>query len=253
VKRQGDVLTYYGAMAYWEGWWDDALELYERGRQRSERAGDAVGSAIASMNIAEVRSDQGRLEEAEGPARDALRVFRAAGYAELIATDCCILGRLVSRAGRHEEGVTVLTEALEQSEHAGAQLLEVGTLGLLAEDRVRVGDAEAAFAYLDRAQARMSSVGGAGVYEPLLERVRGCAHIVRGELEDASKALDRSLDAARSAGSEFEVMLSLTARSALAHVRVQAPTPENVAETESIAERLGIDSVPTMMPAVLFV
>ena len=47
VKRQGDVLTYYGAMAYWEGRWDDAVELYERGRERSVRAGDAVGAAIA--------------------------------------------------------------------------------------------------------------------------------------------------------------------------------------------------------------
>jgi class 3 adenylate cyclase/tetratricopeptide (TPR) repeat protein len=253
VKRQGDVLTYYGAMAYWEGRWDDALVLYERGRERSERAGDVVGAAIASMNIAEVRSDQGRLDEAEGPARDALRVFRSAAYPELIATDCGILGRIVSRAGRHEEAEGILSEALEQAERSGAHLIEVGTLGVLAEDRVRFGDAEGAFAYLDRADTRASAVGGAGVYEPLLERVRGCAHVVLGELEDADKALDRSLDAARSAGSEFEVMLSLSARIVLAHVRANPPVPEDLAETESIAERLGIDSVPPMMPAVMSV
>jgi class 3 adenylate cyclase/tetratricopeptide (TPR) repeat protein len=253
VKRQGDVLTYYGAMAYWEGRWDDALVLYERGRERSQRAGDVVGAAIASMNIAEVRSDQGRLEEAEGPARNALRVFRASAYPELVATDCGILGRIVSRAGRHEEAHGILSEALGQAEKAGAQLLEVGTLGLLGEDRVRVGDAEGAFAHLERAQSLASNVGGAGVYEPLLERVRGCAHLVLGELEDADKALDRSLDAARSAGSEFEVMLSLSAQIVLAHVRADPPLPEDLAETESIAERLGIDSVPPMMPAVLSV
>ena len=253
VKRQGDVLTYYGAMAYWEGRWDAALELYERGRERSERAGDVVGAAIASMNIAEVRSDQGRLEEAEGPARDALRVFRAAAYPELIATDCGILGRIMSRAGRHDDADGILNEALGQAGKAGAQLLEVGTLGLLGEDRVRVGDAEGALSYLDRAQARASSVGGAGVYEPLLERVRGCARLVRGELEDADQALDRSLAAARSAGSEFEVLLSLAARGALSRARGEAPTDADMTETESIAERLGIDSVPSLMPAVLSV
>jgi class 3 adenylate cyclase/tetratricopeptide (TPR) repeat protein len=253
VKRQGDVLTYNGAMAYWEGRWDDALELYERGRERSERAGDAVGAAIASMNIAEVRSDQGRLGEAEAPAREALRVFRAAAYAELIATDCSILGRIVSRAGRHEEAGAILVEAGQHAEQSKAQLLEVGALGLLAEDLVRIGDAEGALAHLDRADTRASTVGGAGVYEPLLERVRGCAHLVRGELEDADKALDRSLDAARSSGSEFEVLLSLSARGVLAHVRGEGPAPEDVAETESIAERLGIDSVPLLMPAVLSV
>jgi class 3 adenylate cyclase/tetratricopeptide (TPR) repeat protein len=253
VKRQGDVLTFYGAMAYWEGRWDDALVLYQRGRERSERAGDVVGAAIASMNIAEVRSDQGRLEEAEGPAREALRVFRSSAYPELVATDCGILGRVVSRAGRNEEAHGILNEALGQAEKAGAQLLEVGTLGLLGEDRVRVGDAEGAFAHLERAQTLASNVGGAGVYEPLLERVRGCAHLVLGELEDADKALDRSLVAARSAGSEFEVMLSLSARIVLAHMRANPPVPEDLAETESIAERLGIDSVPPMMPAVMSV
>ncbi|HEU4865745.1 MAG TPA: adenylate/guanylate cyclase domain-containing protein, partial [Actinomycetota bacterium] len=91
VRRQGDVLTYYGAMAYWEGRWHEAIELYERGRQRSERAGDVVGAANASMNVAEIRSDQGRLEEAEAPAREALRVFRAARFSEEIATACGIL------------------------------------------------------------------------------------------------------------------------------------------------------------------
>jgi hypothetical protein len=72
-------------------------------------------------------------------------------------------------------------------------------------------------------------------------------------LEDADKALDRSLVAARSSGSEFEVLLSLSARGLLAHVRGEAPAPNDVAETESIAERLGIDSVPPLMPAVLSV
>ena len=65
VKRQGDVLTYYGAMAYWEGRWDDALEFYERGRARSERAGDVVGAAIAfvlSIN-AQATVEKGQLAQ----------------------------------------------------------------------------------------------------------------------------------------------------------------------------------------------
>ena len=75
----------------------------------------------------------------------------------------------------------------------------------------------------------------------------------RGELEDADKALDRSLVAARSSGSEFEVLLSLSARGLLAHVRGEAPASDDVAETESIAERHGIDSVPPLIPTVLSV
>ena len=245
VKRQGDVLTYYGAMAYWEGRWSDAIALYERGRERSERAGDQVGAAIAAMNIAEVRSDQGRLEEAEAPAREALRVFRAARYSEEIATDCSILGRTLSRAGRHEEAEQLLTEALELAERSGAQLLRVGTLGFLAEDLVLRGDGDEALATLDRAISQAESIGGPGVYEPMLARIRGSAHLARGDLDEARRAFDRALETARGAGAEFEVLLILRARAALAERLGEEPSSEEDAEARSIAEGLGIESIPS--------
>jgi tetratricopeptide (TPR) repeat protein len=244
VKRQGDVLTYYGAMAYWEGRWHDAVELYERGRERSVRAGDAVGAAIASMNIAEIRSDQGRLDEAEVPAREALRVFRAARFSELIATDCSILGRVVSRAGRHEEAVQLLTDAIELAELSGAQLLRVGTLGFLAEDLVLQGDAEGALATLERARSQADLIGGAGVYEPLLDRVKGCAHLIRGELDEATAAVDRGLAIARSAESGFELLMLLRLKRAIAQRRGDVRSEADEAEVRSIAEGLGIVSIP---------
>ena len=248
VQRQGDVLTYYGAMAYWEGRWRDAIDLYERGRERSNRAGDVVGAAIASMNIAEVQSDQGRLEEAESPAREALRVFRAARYTELIATQCSILGRLVSRAGRHEEAAELLAEAFQRAEESGGQLLAVGTMGFLAEDMVRRGDADGALEELRRAQTRAVPLGGAGVYEPLVERVKGQAHLLRCDVEEAAESLDRSLEAARAAGSGFEILLTLDGMRALAEALGERPSAADVAEAESIADALGIVSIPRAMP-----
>ena len=246
VKRQGDVLTYYGAMAYWEGRWHDAVELYERGRERSERAGDAVGAAIASMNIAEIRSDQGRLDEAEAPAREALRVFRAAHYSELIATDCSILGRTVSRAGRHEEAQELLTEAIELAERSGAQLLEVGSIGFLAEDLVLRGEAEAALEHVERALSRAESIGGPGVYEPMLARIRGSAYLVRGDLVEARDTFDRALVTAREAGADFEVFMIVRARLALAGRLGESSSSQDEAEADSIAERLGIVSIPSL-------
>ncbi|MGA9162750.1 MAG: tetratricopeptide repeat protein, partial [Actinomycetota bacterium] len=248
VKRQGDVLTYFGAMAYWEGRWREAVELYERGRERSERAGDVVGAAIASMNIAEIRSDQGRVEEAEAPAREALRVFRAARYAELIATDCGILGRALSRAGRHDEAEQLLAEALQQAQESGGQLLALGTQGFVAEDLVRHGAAEEALEHVAIAEATAKGVGGPGIYEPLLERVRGCAYLLRSDMERAEEAFDESLATARAAGSEFEVLLTLQARGALSDVRGEERSAIEEAEASSIAERLGIASIPPILP-----
>jgi class 3 adenylate cyclase/tetratricopeptide (TPR) repeat protein len=245
VRRQGDVLTYYGAMAYWEGRWHEAIELYERGRRRSERAGDVVGAANASMNVAEIRSDQGRLEEAEAPAREALRVFRAARFSEEIATACGILGRALSRAGRHEEAEQLLTEAIELAEGAGAQLLRVGALGFLAEDLVLRGDGDAALATLDRAFSAAESIGGPGIYEPMLARIRGSALLVRGDLEAAREAFDAGLVTSREAGAEFEVLLILRARLELAERLGELSSPEEEIEARSIAEGLGIYSIPS--------
>ena len=240
VKRQGDVLTYFGAMAYWEGRWADAVELYEHGRERSERAGDVVGAAIASMNIAEIRSDQGRLAEAEPAARDALRVFRAAGFSELIATDCGILGRALSRAARHDEAAELLVEALELAERAGANLLEVGTLGFVAEDLVRKGEAAEGLQQVERARKQAAAIGGPGVYEPLLARVEGWARLELGELEEAERILSAALESDRSMISEFEVLMVIEGLQKLAQRRGESRSAADAAEAEAIADRLGI-------------
>jgi len=244
VKRQGDVLTYFGAMAVWEGRWDDAVELHERGRERSVRAGDVVGAAIASMNIAEIRSDQGRLEEAEGPLRDALRVFRAAHYPELVSMDCSILGRMLSRSGQHDEATRLLSEAVEQADLADAKLIKICVLGFLAEDLTRRENADEALACIERAYDQARPIGGPGGYEPLLERVRGEALMLRGDLDNAADALERGLAAARAGSAELELMLILRSRRALSVRRGEPASPSENAEADTIAERLGIVSAP---------
>jgi class 3 adenylate cyclase/tetratricopeptide (TPR) repeat protein len=244
MRRQGDVLTYYGAMAYWEGRWSEAVELYERGRERSGRAGDPEGVAIASQNIAEIRSDQGRLEEAEGPARQALRVFRSSHYPELIATAAWILGRVLSRSGGHQEASRLLDEALRMAEESGGRLLQAAALGFVAEDMIRQGFAEGALEHVERAQARAAPVGGAGVYEPMLLRVRGEAGLLLGELDRAGIAFDDALAAARRTGNDFETLQVLRARQTLRERRGESPSAPEEGEADTIAERLGIVSAP---------
>jgi class 3 adenylate cyclase/tetratricopeptide (TPR) repeat protein len=248
LVRQGDVLNSYGAMAYWEGRWGDAVELYERGADRAKRAGDAVGPAIGWMNVAEIRSDQGRLDEAERAARDALRVFRAAHYSEMIAIDGGILGRTLSRARKHDEAATRLAEALKVAEESGFQLQSVGLIGFIAEDQVRQGEADAALDHVARAESRARFVGGPGVFEPLLERVRGCASLLRGELRPAEGALAKSLSAGRASGAEFEILLTLEANRALSEVHREKTPAIEEAEASSIADRLGIVTIPTLLP-----
>jgi len=242
VRRQGDALQAFGAMAYWEGRWSEAVGLYERGSERFVRAGDAVGAAIASLNVAEILSDQGRLGEAEALASDALRLFRAAGFREQVTFVLSLLGRTASRAGRHEEAEAHLQEALRLAEDAGEHRLEVAILAFIAEAMVRRRDPQAALATADRAFARASAVGGPGVYEALLERARGCAFVGVDDPDRADAALERALAAARATGSDYEVALTLEAQAWLAEERGSGPVDDEAGAT-SIFERLGVVSV----------
>ena len=105
------MLNNLGIEAYFEGRWDDALDLYRRSRDAKQRAGDIANAATQSNNEAEILSDQGRLDEAEALLRDALRVWSAAGYQIGVALATSNLGRAAARAGRHDEALALLEEA----------------------------------------------------------------------------------------------------------------------------------------------
>ena len=209
---QGNVLNNLGIEAYFEGRWDDALELYARSKAAKTRAGLVANVATQSNNEAEILSDQGRFAEAEALLRDALRVWGAAGYELGIALATSNLGRVAARAGRHDDGLAILEDAADRFERIGAR-------GYVDETRTRIAEclalagrtAEAeAVARRDarpgpargrrRASSRPSSSG----------RSAG-ARSQRGDPEAADAHLEASLLAARALKAEFEVALTLRA------------------------------------------
>ncbi len=122
LGRQAVVLNNLGAWAYYRGDWDEAVELYERGRVTRERTGDAVNAAFGTCNIGEILSDQGRLDEAEPRFREAKRVWQAAGDRPGVAFVTSALGRVATRAGRVEEALELLEEARAAFAHVGARV-----------------------------------------------------------------------------------------------------------------------------------
>ncbi len=93
------VLNNMGMFAYFRGRWDEAIDLYQRGHDMRITIGDTVDAAMGPMNIGEILSDQGRLDEAEAMFREVLRIWTAAGRKEFIALTTSDLGRVESRSG----------------------------------------------------------------------------------------------------------------------------------------------------------
>jgi ATP/maltotriose-dependent transcriptional regulator MalT len=134
------VLNNLGVNAYFEGDWSQAIEMYGRCRSVAQQAGDVVYAAIATNNVAEILSDQGRLDEARPLFNEALRVFRASKWMLGVPLVTSNLGRLAAREGRFDEADDLLREAIAACVRLGADTWVTEAQGRLAERQVLAGE-----------------------------------------------------------------------------------------------------------------
>jgi class 3 adenylate cyclase/tetratricopeptide (TPR) repeat protein len=247
LGRQATIWNNLGAFAYWGGRWDEALKLYEQGRQARLRLGDVVDAAMGTNNIGEILSDQGRLEEAETLFRDALRVWKAARFSQGVAFALSNLGRVASRSNRFDEAEAMFTQARDEFARIGAEseLLEIDVR--MAESYVLQGRHEEAMTLTDAALRTAHSADGVGASEPALLRIRGYALLGSGDIDGAVVALLRSLDLARQRESEFDRALALSALSEASRLGGTDPSPAE-SDAQTILARLGVVSLPEFVP-----
>ena len=209
LDRQAAVLNNLGAVAYFDGRWEDAVALYRRAADASERAGDSANAAFGDLNVGEVLSDQGHLGEAEELLRTARRIWRGSDYPGGAATAAAFLGRALTRAGRTDEGLALLEEALADLRRLRVDGEVATTEAYLAEARAFRREPELALAGADRllAQAQRS--------EPLLRRVRGVALAQLGDRASALAAMREAVAVAARQGADYDQALSLDALVAL--------------------------------------
>ena len=235
LGRQAVVLNNLGAWAYYRGDWDEAVELYERGRETRERTGDAVNAAFGTCNVGEILSDQGRLDEAEPRFREAKRVWQAAGDRPGVAFVTSALGRVATRAGRPDEALALLEEARAGFAHVGARVDVIDTVARIAECHALHGRPEEALELADESQRRGRALAELHAQLPLLERVRGWALVQLGERDAALEAFGASVDGARRRQAEYEFAVTLDA---------MARTPALLDHDEADACRAEADRIP---------
>ncbi len=239
LDGQALVLNNLGAFAYFEGRWDDALDLYRRGLDARERLGDVANGADITFNIGEILVDRGELAEAEERIRHALRVWQAAESPFGVAIATRLLGRAASRSGRYDEGLELLHEAR-------AQFKELGATGEVVETDARIAGALVRHAVsaegLRLATDALRTATGPTV--PLAQRIRGYALIQLDRLDEARTALEASLVTARNQGAGFEEACTLDALVRLCELTADEEERAFARACNEIKSRLGIRAIP---------
>ncbi len=248
LLRQAGLLSNLGVICQWEGRWDEALDYYERGRAGSEKLGNTLDATLARMNLAEILSDRGELDEAQALLLETLPLWRASRYRYLLGGCLWLLGRVSLRAGRIDEAIARLTEARTHFQHVKREEEVLDVDARLAECSLFNGDGEAGLAAVNDAldRARASKAGTKAI--SLLERVRGHALLQQGDYAGARQALEAGLAAARARNDLQETTLTLCSLIEAHRREGRAPPAEVVAESEALVARLKIRVLPPIPP-----
>jgi class 3 adenylate cyclase/tetratricopeptide (TPR) repeat protein len=238
-ELEAKVLNNLGGFAYWEGRWEEAVDLYGQAGACCERAGNPADVAFAECNRGEILSDQGLFDEAERLLRRAQRVWSSTGDRHRAAFASTLLGRLAVRVGRFEEGVRILETAAADMRQLGLDFYVDFARALVAEGEALGGDAQRGLAVADELLASGTR------YALLLQRVRGIGLGRLGEREAALRELELAVTTARERGEDYELALALNALAALGPLdggRAQ--------ERDAIFGRLGVIRPSSFHPRI---
>jgi len=240
ADRESAVLNNMGGFAYRAGRWDQAVELYRLGAEASARAGDVSYGAFADCNVGEVRSDQGRTGEAEPLLRRALQVWRGTADEHGVAFATALLGRLLVRDSRPEQGIELLHDALGRFRALRVEIDGALVESLLAEAALWVGRPEEAHA---GALTVFAHVDDDARLEPMLRHIAGVALAQLGDVPGAREELEAAVAAARRCELPFELALGLDALEALGRFGVRT-SPRRRRERDALLARLDILRLP---------
>jgi predicted ATPase/class 3 adenylate cyclase len=237
--KQGRVLTNLGVNAYHEGRWDEALELYERARIASERAGDEIGASFNLNNVAEIRLEQGLLDEAEELLRDVLATWRASGFTYGIGNALRNLGRIEVRRGHLEQGGALLARGREALVRGGIEG-EVCVLDAYEAKRLLLtGDHDAAKLMAEEIQDKARRIDVIPMLPAFLARIMGEAAVAAGRTDAGVELLTESVEIAERADAIYDQALGLDV---LAEVTGDEEYRRRAAE---LFERLGVVAAPS--------
>jgi class 3 adenylate cyclase/tetratricopeptide (TPR) repeat protein len=249
LDRMAWALNIMGGRAYLAGRWEEAIGFADRARETFVRIGDEMNATVAALNVACIRADQGRMEDAEPHFRHALELRRSVGNVMKIADGANELGRFEGRVGNFEEAKALLAEARELFLEEGDEVEALAADVWLVESLVHAGEGEAALELAADALERTATTPGVDIFAAMLHRLRGWAYMQLRDLESAGDAFEESLQLARLEGenvgmrsADYEIALTLDALGQLGEL-VGDPAVDLEHERDALMAKLAVLNV----------
>ena len=186
LRERAGALNNLGAVAYWTGDWDTAIDLYGQAAESARQCGGLADAAMFDANIAEVYVNQGRLDEAERLLQSSMRLSRAAGSEGQRAFETLQLGRVEAARGHDAEAIALLAQA-------AALLDSVGEPRHTAHALLYLALVHAGTGHVDEAEDIIVAVGhhigdsDRGFMGVLYDRASAAVLAERGDREGATE------------------------------------------------------------------
>lgn len=240
------TLSNMAGVAFYACRWEEAADYVQRSAEESLRAGDLGVAALAHVNLAELRVNQGRFEEAVDLLVPARRVVESFGYRLIAACADMQLGRARALLGDLDGGAALLRAAVTAFDEIGASREPVEGRGRLAEVLACAGDLEGARAALADARRVAKELDDDDPIALLLDRVQLMLAVASGDREEARTGLGPFVDRARGAGAAYDELVALTLVDRFAP---EAPSPAHgdPARAARLRRDLGVVSLPGLV------
>jgi class 3 adenylate cyclase/tetratricopeptide (TPR) repeat protein len=194
-------------IAFYSSDWDKAAHYLTLSAEASTKAGDLATAALTNGNLGELRTDQGRLEEAVALLTPARRTLESFGYPWATANATAQLGRALAFLGDRDGGLVLLRTAVATFDELGAHYEALEAYTRLAEILVFDGQLVEARSALRRVRELERGVGSTPL-TPLIERVELTLAASSEGVSPAS--LENFLERARDEGATYEELVVLT-------------------------------------------
>jgi class 3 adenylate cyclase/tetratricopeptide (TPR) repeat protein len=234
-----------GALAYFDGRWDDALERYGQSADVDRRPGYPAGAAMSEVNIGEVLLNQGKLDAAEEMLREAARVLRSSDSVQF-ATFCeMLIGRVLMVRGDLDRAERLLRAVREEMVAVGERASAYQASLHLADCLIRSGRAEEALAVISQASTEDPDVTSS--CDAFRAAVSASALVELGSTDEALETIAEGVTTAREQDLDFDL-----ARLLLLAGRIGPPfdtrlgTTEPVEQAHHLLDRLGVVGIQSL-------